>query len=220
MKTIVWYIENILIQGVQMFPAMAVALLLWIALRPIRLRELEKRGMISLKRREAGLLLFVLFCAGLIALTVFPYGFWKEIIQIIQKPGYSPDIRIPDLEESVRLLKQLPYSLTPFQEIRRVSWGGPWLWFVLWGNIGMFMPVGFSIPLFWRDRKWYHVLGYGGGFSLCIELIQVFAGRVSDIDDLLLNTSGCLIGFWLYCICCKVIPLNWNNFRCREKEAA
>lgn len=218
MKTLVWYIENILFQVFQMLPCMAVALIVWTLIRPVRLRQLTRKGLHSPKRREIALLLYVLFCTGLCALTLFPYGFWGECLRMLWEPDYRPDLQFPTWEESIRALRELPESITPFREILRVDQGGPWLWFVLWGNIGMFSPIGFCVPLLWRGKKWYHAVLAGGLFSASIEFVQVFVGRVSDVDDVMLNTAGALVGFLLYCIVRKVIPLQWERFHCQKKE--
>ena len=43
------------------------------------------------------------------------------------------------------------------------------------------------------------VIAAGAFLSLCIELIQLpFADRVTDIDDLILNTLGVAIGYGVY----------------------
>ena len=57
-------------------------------------------------------------------------------------------------------------------------------------------------------------------FSFGIEFIQIFVGRVSDVDDIMLNTAGTMIGFVLYFITSKVISLEWDKFRCQIKEDA
>lgn len=207
-------------QCIQMLPCMAFALVIWALVRPFRLRQLQKNGLISLRRRELVLLLYALFCAGLCALTVFPYGFWGECLRVLWEPGYSPSIHFPTLEQSLDALRRLPASITPFREILRVNQGGPWLRFVFWGNIGMFAPIGFCLPLLWRDRHWYHAFALGLLFSAGIEFIQVFSGRVSDIDDVMLNTAGTVLGFILYQIACKAVSLDWNSFHCQKKEVA
>ena len=218
MNTFLWYIENIVRQSLQMIPCMALTLIFWGFSRPIRLRRLTAKGWRSPKRREAALLLYVLFCSGLCALTLFPYGFWEEYLKALQNPGYRPAICFPSLEDSLTALWKLPESITPFREILRVNHGGPWLWFVLWGNIGMFAPIGFGLPMLWQERKWYHAVLYGCAFSFMIEVIQVFAGRVSDIDDLILNTAGTILGYILYRISCKVISVYWDGFHCQKRE--
>ena len=220
MKTPIWYIENILNQGFQMLPCMMAGLLLWSVARPIRIHRLARLGLVSPQRREITLMLYVLFCAGLCALTLFPYGFWGDCMRMLWEPEFELSYDLPGWEAGMRMLRALPESITPFREILRVTKGGPWLWFVLWGNIGMFAPIGFGLALLWRERRWYHALLLGVVFSASIEFVQIFVGRVSDIDDIMLNTAGTIVGFILYCIVCKVISLDWDRFYCQIKEDA
>ena len=45
----------------------------------------------------------------------------------------------------------------------------------------------------------WKVISAGVGFSLCIEILQLpFYDRVSDIDDLILNSLGYVIGYGIY----------------------
>lgn len=63
-------------------------------------------------------------------------------------------------------------------------------------NIIMFMPLGFLLPLIWKSfRNGVGVLVTGVGFSLAIEIAQLFNRRLTDVDDLIMNTMGTLIGF-------------------------
>lgn len=70
------------------------------------------------------------------------------------------------------------------------------------GNFAMFIPTGVMVPLIYKSRNTLlRVVGVGVLLSLIIELIQLpFAVRASDIDDLILNTAGCLLGYGLYAI--------------------
>ena len=75
-------------------------------------------------------------------------------------------------------------------------------------NIIMFLPLGFLIPLIWkRYRNPLKIFMIGFGFSLSIELCQLFNRRNTDIDDLMMNTLGALVG---YC-CWKVFSLIFRN---------
>lgn len=68
------------------------------------------------------------------------------------------------------------------------------------GNTAMFIPVGIVWPIVYRqlDKPW-KVIAAGIGFSLCIEIVQLpFFDRVSDIDDLILNSIGFLTGYGIY----------------------
>ena len=64
------------------------------------------------------------------------------------------------------------------------------------GNVTMFIPTGIMTPLIYRKLDSFKkTMLTGIGISLAIEIIQLpFAVRASDVDDLILNTVGCLLG--------------------------
>lgn len=68
------------------------------------------------------------------------------------------------------------------------------------GNTTMFIPIGIVWPLVFRNLDTHKkAIAAGVGFSLCIEILQLpFFDRVSDIDDLILNSLGYLMGYGLY----------------------
>lgn len=75
-------------------------------------------------------------------------------------------------------------------------------------NIIMFMPLGFLLPLIWKNfRNAKKVVLMGFLMSLAIEICQLFNIRTTDIDDLMMNTLGTLVG---YC-CWKVFSLIFRN---------
>lgn len=66
-------------------------------------------------------------------------------------------------------------------------------------NILLFVPTGLLLPMLWqRFEKLPITLIWGFFFSLSIEAIQLLNNRITDIDDLLMNTAGILSG---YCLC-------------------
>ncbi len=65
------------------------------------------------------------------------------------------------------------------------------------GNFAAFLPLGFLLPLL-SDRKIsaWHALGAGAALSTLIEALQFLSGRrVADVDDVLLNALGALLGY-------------------------
>lgn len=66
-------------------------------------------------------------------------------------------------------------------------------------NVLLFVPFGLFLPFIWHniDKLRYTVLS-GFSFSLLVEISQLFNNRRTDIDDLLLNTLGTLIGHLLF----------------------
>ncbi|MCI8272017.1 MAG: VanZ family protein [Erysipelotrichaceae bacterium] len=66
-------------------------------------------------------------------------------------------------------------------------------------NVLLFVPFGMFAPLIWKNRnRLLPVLYSAFSFSLLIELSQLLNNRRCDIDDLLLNTLGGVIGFLIY----------------------
>lgn len=66
-------------------------------------------------------------------------------------------------------------------------------------NVVLFVPLGILSPLIYKKMdKLRYILGTGLGFSILIELSQLLNNRRTDIDDLILNTVGAIIGFILY----------------------
>lgn len=66
-------------------------------------------------------------------------------------------------------------------------------------NVALFLPLGFLLPLIWPENdRFGRALLFGVALSLLIELSQLLNIRSTDIDDLLLNTLGALLGFLLF----------------------
>ena len=214
LDTLIWYGENILDYTMEMLPCMLAASAAFLALLPLRQRHLAARRQVNGPWREAGLFLFVVFCAGLAALTVFPAGFWRLSHWEHALRGEGPLFPPVDWEVQWRTLQ-----LTPFQEIWR-AFRGPWVMFLMLANIGIFLPIGFFPALLWRKWRWWKSLLLGCGASCSIEFIQFFIGRSTDIDDVILNTAGALLGFWLYCLARALFPKFCAKFHCRERGAA
>lgn len=67
-----------------------------------------------------------------------------------------------------------------------------------WMNTLMLMPLGFLLPLIWgRFQRFREVLAAGFATSAAMECLQLFSFRVTDIDDLIFNTLGACLGFWV-----------------------
>ncbi len=113
------------------------------------------------------------------------------------------------------------YNLVPFKEIRRFIvyrevLGYKAVFLNIVGNVVAFMPFGFIVPEVWeRLNRWYIIVFLGFLFSLSIETAQLL-GHVGsfDVDDLLLNTIGALIGYWFFVVAKGV----WNRYRGTDRK--
>lgn len=72
----------------------------------------------------------------------------------------------------------------------------------LTGNIFLFIPIGFLMPFLWSAfRKFYKFLFVSLLVILIIESIQLFLLLgCCDIDDVILNTTGFIIGYFIWTI--------------------
>lgn len=74
------------------------------------------------------------------------------------------------------------------------------IWYNI-GNIVFFVPFGFFYP----KQNWKAILISGSVFSLLIEVIQyVGCLGLCELDDLICNSLGALIGFWIYQLAKKI----------------
>ncbi len=63
-------------------------------------------------------------------------------------------------------------------------------------NIVLFIPAGMFLPLLWKEfQNFKKTAVFGFGLSLVIEVLQIFTFRLSDVDDLITNTLGSMIGY-------------------------
>lgn len=96
------------------------------------------------------------------------------------------------------------YNLVLFREIKRF-WNyreevGLFAMFTnLFGNVIIFIPFGFFMPMASKYRSIFSALFYSFGLSLCVETFQLITKVGSfDVDDLLLNTVGGLVGYLIF----------------------
>ena len=105
----------------------------------------------------------------------------------------------PGIREEVRL------NLRPFAEIGRFwhhrdSLGFRAVFLNLAGNVIGFIPVGFILPVI--DRKFSGFFGTlltGIALSVIVEILQLLTHvGICDIDDVILNAAGTIIGYVLF----------------------
>ena len=100
------------------------------------------------------------------------------------------------------------YNLVPFREIGRFLkyWHvlGPMAVLInVIGNVAVFIPFGCAVPaLFPKVRSFVQMMLLSFSASLLAETLQLLL-KVGcfDVDDLLLNTIGGCIGYWIFAGC-------------------
>lgn len=63
-------------------------------------------------------------------------------------------------------------------------------------NILLFLPLGLLLPLFCPAfEKFWKTALFGLCISLAIELLQIFTFRATDVNDLITNSAGTILGW-------------------------
>lgn len=89
-------------------------------------------------------------------------------------------------------------NLVPFKEILRYSIGSENFNRQVIGNIILFIPLGFFFTYYTRIKKIGSITIIAALISFTIETVQKYIGRSFDIDDIILNVVGGIIGFLIY----------------------
>lgn len=174
--------------AVKMLPGILAAALAYGLLLPRRRRSLASACLLSSRAREAAMLVFWAFCGGMAILTLTPDWFdWRSIL--------AGGVHMPFFMWGT-------VNLQPFGSY----WGTLWSALIVLANVVMFLPFGFFPALLWRNDTWWKALLAGFAVTLFIECCQLCVGRAFDVDDLLLNTTGAMLGYWLWLLLRKMAP--------------
>lgn len=150
----------------------------------VRVIQIVKKSRISLKRELQLLLVYV--CLIVVArFTFFPFSTVNGQIQpLVFDPATAFPFRI----------NCLPFVyLLDYPNKRDILLN-------VIGNTTMFLPLGIVWPIVFKELNTpKKAIVAGIGVSLCIEILQLpFYDRVTDIDDLILNTVGFLVGYLIF----------------------
>ena len=92
------------------------------------------------------------------------------------------------------------YDFHPFWSYKAIQDGREELLAENIMNVVVFIPVGLMLGSLLRVKgSWLFTLLIGCGISIIIESLQFFFMRgFSEVDDVMHNTVGCLIGYGIY----------------------
>ena len=152
--------------------------LVWLMIRGICWLKTKR---IDLKR-EAALLLVYICIVVVVRFTFCPFG---KVDGQIQPLLFNASQMFPPRINLIPVVYLLDYLIAGEAVLNVV------------GNTAMFIPIGIIWPMVFKELDSHgKVIAAGVGFSLCIEILQLpFFDRVTDIDDLILNSLGFLIGY-------------------------
>lgn len=141
--------------------------------------------------------------------AVLPVAYLAALLKFFVFKGISLSIPFAHFRYRVssgRVLRAVHNNYVPLRTIERYLHGHQSVIAAsnLLGNIIPFMPLGFLLPLFYRTISWKGVLGIAIAFSLCIETLQlVLHTGTFDVDDILLNALGVMLGYGVFLLLAK-----------------
>ena len=177
---------------ISMFMYCLICLPFYLVLRVLSMKNKKKSRL-----REVVMLLFFLYSVSIFSQTIIP------------------NFSIVDghilLDTSTNYLRS---NFTPLKTIHLYydQLGGALAsvaFYNLAGNIILFIPFGFFIPLLWtKFRGWVQIHVVAFLIPLFIECTQYFIGRTIDVDDVLLNAIAIVIGYIFYKVLKRLGILN------------
>ncbi|MDL2327510.1 VanZ family protein [Ruminococcaceae bacterium OttesenSCG-928-A11] len=152
--------------------------------------------------REVLLALFVLFCGALAALLFDGFAPWHWAPQSVGRAlaghlSAGEGVNLVPLRTIGSYLAQAAMS------------GGRMALSVvnLAGNVVMFVPLGLMLPLLWRRwQRWWKMLLLAVLLPVGVEVVQLALPRGVDVDDVLLNAVGIVLGWGLYLLAARLFP--------------
>ena len=73
-------------------------------------------------------------------------------------------------------------------------------------NVILFIPLGFFLPLLYKKYNRVNRVALTGVLlSISIEIVQMFGMGSTDINDLITNTVGTCLGYYIYKVVFKLV---------------
>ncbi len=173
------------------FQAIPITVFVGILYALIRAISIKRKNRNANWPREIAIWLFVCYLTGLISLVILPanfwlsffdgvfYGWWDELYPFFEFGGFN---FVPSV------IRALSGELTI----------GSWVKTMLIGNTLMFLPFGFFLPFLTDRVTRKNIFAVAVAVPFLFEVLQLTTyGRSFDVDDLICNFFGIVIGFFL-----------------------
>ncbi|MEU9887883.1 VanZ family protein [Sphaerisporangium sp. NPDC051011] len=148
------------------------------------------------KFRLLGGIALAVYVLLLLDVTLFPLPVQSEVLRDRRLYGSPPNNLIP-LKGLIGMMEHQSSAVL----IRQIV-----------GNILLFLPLGYLVPAIWKVRGVHRLAFIAFSVSLLIEGAQFlisqaigYTYRIFDVDDLILNTLGGIIGYVIYAAFVPVI---------------
>lgn len=154
-----------------------------------RARRVKRSGAPIAWGHETARLFFVCYLTGLVNLVLVPNNFWTYVWFYVRNGYPGGELRL--FSGGANFVPTLYRCLTGELEL------GPWVREMLIGNFLMFVPMGVLLPLAVKKVAGRTILLAAIAIPAVVETLQPIVGRSFDVDDLICNFLGILLGYLL-----------------------
>lgn len=123
------------------------------------------------------------------------FCFYKEVMTLVFLVYI---LLLFQLLTTTEINKNSGINFIPFTEITRYKFGSQLFFYNVFGNILVFVPFGYFISNYIKAKKIMPMFVVSAIVSTSVEYIQHMIGRSFDIDDIILNVLGGILGYLLY----------------------
>ena len=99
---------------------------------------------------------------------------------------------------NVELNNSSGFNIIPFTEILRYKVGSKLFYYNVIGNILVFIPFGYFVADYIKSKNIVPAAIISAIVSFTVEFVQLNIGRSFDIDDIILNVCGGIVGYLVY----------------------
>ncbi len=96
------------------------------------------------------------------------------------------------------------FNIIPFDEISRYELGSKMFIYNVIGNIIAFIPFGLYFAYKLKNSRIWGIVASSTAISSLVEFIQYYIGRSFDVDDIILNVTGAVLGYFIFKILHKI----------------
>ena len=162
-------------------------------------KEIRKKSRLN----EIVRLLLLCWIIGTVCMTLTPTNFWYHFWRMLTFQSFS----FPTVE--FHSWRYVSIWWTHF-----ITYSGHYLsGSSLYGqiinvieNIIFFVPLGFGLPIVWKKTNFLKTILIAFIFTFVVEFIQAFIGRDGNVDDMICNTLGGIVGYLIYLVIKAIFP--------------
>ena len=170
--------------------ALPAAIFAGIVYAALRIGFIKKRGRRINWPAEAMEWLFACYLTGLCSLVILPANFWLSVYDGIFFGWWDqigPIFQMGEINLVPTIVEYFAGTVTL----------GSWVKQMLIGNIAMLVPFGFFLPFLTKRFRGKAAVAAAVAVPVILEAVQFIFGRSFDVDDIICNFVGIILGAFL-----------------------